>query len=118
MLSGTVRPIEYEVVTVTHAESVGVDSVAMANRFVGINEVVLLRCVDDRGDKLTAVGDLEHFRALLESGEASDPNGVELTHRGFPVVVRGWLRAPVKLSDWASTQPNYQPSQLIAHGSR
>jgi hypothetical protein len=88
-----VRLIEYEVVATAQAECAGVGSAAVATHLAGLEEVVLLRCVDDRGDKLTAVGDSERFRTILVSGEAMNPDGITLMRLGFPVVVLGWLRS-------------------------
>jgi hypothetical protein len=59
------------------------------------SQVAVLRCVDDHGDRLTAFGDSDHLRRLLDSGEASDPAGMALFRETFPVVLEGWLRNPV-----------------------
>jgi hypothetical protein len=58
-----------------------------------MNQVAVLRCVDDRGRKLTAVGDATQLRSLLASGAASDPAGMALPEQDFPVVVSGWPQA-------------------------
>jgi hypothetical protein len=86
---GTVRAIEYEVVFSSQAARMG---------FMGANEdpqgqVAVLRCVNDRGEKLTAFGDPEHLIALLASGEIRDPAGMRLTRPGFQFVARGWVKA-------------------------
>lgn len=57
------------------------------------DEFALLRCVDERGNKLTAVFDAHFFRSLLDSGEARDPNGMTIPKRGSSLVVVGWRRA-------------------------
>jgi hypothetical protein len=65
----------------------------VAKRLRSVSEVAIMRCVDDRGVKLTAVGYADRLRTLLRSGEASDPAGMTLLSSGFPVVVQGWLKA-------------------------
>jgi hypothetical protein len=57
-----------------------------------VTQVALVRCVDTSGTKLTAFGDCDHLRRLLESGEASNPAGMVLSKQTFPVVLPGWLR--------------------------
>jgi len=49
-----------------------------------MTEVLLLRCVDDRGNKRTAVGDVARFRTLLTGGEVSNPDGITLDAPGIP----------------------------------
>jgi len=88
----TVRAIEYEILPRSKATGIGLS--ADVERDLGhLAQVAVLRCVDDHGDKLTALGDAEHLRTLLESGEASDPSGMKLLRRAFPVVIRGWPQA-------------------------
>jgi hypothetical protein len=91
-LSATVRAIEYEIVPKFQIENIGLPSTAV-DRLGTQAHVGVLRCVDDRGDKVTVVGDAGRLRELLSSGEASDPAGMQLAEREFPVVVRGWLQA-------------------------
>lgn len=93
MRSGTVRPIEYEIVPRSQAASIGLGSDTVARYLSFVDEVAVLRCVDDDGEKLTAVGYADHLRTLLRSGEASDPAGMKLLKSGFPVVVSGWRQA-------------------------
>jgi hypothetical protein len=90
--SGTLRPIEYEVTSREQAENTGLTGEAA--EYLGIlAEVAVLRCVDERGKKLTAIGDPEDLQELLESGKAGDPDGVKLPPGTFPIVLQGWLRA-------------------------
>jgi len=88
----TVRAIEYEILPTTEAASIGLTRAAV-ERLGARSQVAVLRCVDDHGHKLTALGDAEYLRGLLESGEASNPSGMKLLRRGFPVVLRGWPQA-------------------------
>jgi hypothetical protein len=90
----TVRAIDYEVVSRDKAKTIGGLSVAAVEKYLGtLSKVAVLRCVDDHGEKLTAVGDARHLKELLDSGEASDPAGMKLRRQDFPVVIRGWLQA-------------------------
>jgi len=90
VLPGAVRPIEYEVMPTNEAASIGV----APDVFVGMmDEIGVIRCVDDRGEKLTTVCDAKHLRRILLSGEASEPSGMRLSRQVFPVVILGWVRA-------------------------
>ena len=89
----TVRAIEYEIVPADQAANLGLISAAVGARLGSETRVAVLRCVDSRGQKLTAVGDARHLQELLDSGEASQPTGMDLSKQAFPVVFQGWLRA-------------------------
>ena len=80
-----VRAVEYEMVD---PEQFG----TIKQRLGNLEEVAVLRCVDRRGVKLTAMGDPAHLRALLATGQASNRDGVALRRTHWPVVVRGWLK--------------------------
>jgi len=88
----TVRAIEYEIVSKDTMAKIGVPQ-SEIERLGPDPEVAVLRCVAPDGDKLTAVGEVRRLRKLLASGEASDPAGMRLRKREFPVVLRGWLKA-------------------------
>ena len=90
-----VRPIEYEVMRVADARGLGVARATVEAHLGPDPEMAVLRCVDRDGEKLTAVGRVERWKALLASGEAGDPNGLSLSERDFPVVVRGWPNLPM-----------------------
>ena len=87
-----VRAIEYEIWQREEAVKRGLVS-EEADRLEGLQEVAVLKCVDDRGQKLTAFGDVKHLRGLLETGEARDPAGMTLSPPAFPLVLSGWLQA-------------------------
>jgi hypothetical protein len=89
----TVRAIDYEVVPRDKARTFGLSTDAIDKCLGSLTKVAVLRCVDDTGEKITALGDSEALRELLDSGEASDPAGMKLMRRAFPVVIRGWLQA-------------------------
>lgn len=88
-----VRAIEYEIWRRDEAIERGIALEEADDHPDGIDEVAVLKCVDDRGQKLTAVGDVTHLRGLLASGEARDPAGMTLSPPAFPVVLPGWLQA-------------------------
>jgi hypothetical protein len=90
---GTVRIIEYEIVSKGTAASMGLLTSAVAETPGASTDVALLRCVDIHGEKFTALGEVEAFRTLLASGQASDPSGIRLPNREFPVLRRGWPQA-------------------------
>lgn len=87
-----VRAIEYEIVPKFQIEMIGLTADAV-DSLGPRSQVGVLRCVDGHGDKVTVMGDAGRLRELLASGEASDPAGMRLAEREFPVVVRGWLKA-------------------------
>jgi hypothetical protein len=93
MQPGTVRTIEYEIVSRSEAERIGPPVVDAQPQLSTMAQVAVLRCVDDRGQKLTAVGDATQLRSLLASGAASDPSGMALQEQHFPVIVSGWPKA-------------------------
>jgi hypothetical protein len=89
----TVRAIDYETMPRDEVTGIGLSADAVDKYLGALAQVAVVRCVDGHGRKLTAVGDAEHLKDLLASGAASDPAGMTLVRRGFPVVIRGWLPA-------------------------
>jgi hypothetical protein len=90
---GCVRAIDYEIVSLDEATSMGLVTPAAFQPIGNWAQLAVVRCVDDSGEKLTAIGVDGHFRDLLASGDASDPRGMVLSKRGFPVVLPGWQPA-------------------------
>jgi len=86
-----VRAVDYEVVPTDEVTAIGLSPQHVHERLGATAQVGVLRCVDRRGTRLTALADAEHLRQLVKSGVAGDPDGIRLNDRGFPVVVRGWL---------------------------
>jgi hypothetical protein len=94
MQPGSVRAIEYEVMSRNRAVVVGLTVRHFNHELRSMPaELAVVRCVDDRGTRLTFVGDPRQFRKLLTSGRASDPEGVTLERESFPVVLTGWRQA-------------------------
>jgi hypothetical protein len=90
MQPGSVRAIEYEVMSRRRATGIGLTDKHLKGDLGAMSELAVLRCVDDRGTRLTFVGDPGQLRKLLSSGQASDPDGVRLGRESFPVVLSGW----------------------------
>jgi hypothetical protein len=90
---GTVRAIEYEIVSTGQASRIGLGGTSLAGELHAVSELGVLRCVDHLGKKLTVVGQAGHVRKLLASGEATDPRGMALKEQLFPVAVNGWIMA-------------------------
>jgi len=87
-----VRAIEYEDVPRDLAESVGLSPAEVNKYFGDSNELAVVRCVDRYGQKVTAVTDLGRFKQLLANGEAGDRDGMSVTTRTWPILLRGWLQ--------------------------
>jgi hypothetical protein len=88
---GAVRAIEYEIMDKGQAARIGLGGKSLAAELQATPELGVLRCVDHQGKKLTLVGQARHIRSLVASGKASDPGGMTLNEKSFPVVVNGWL---------------------------
>ena len=93
MQPGAVRAIEYEIMDQAQAARIGLGNKSLAAELQATPELGVLRCVDHRGNKLTLVGQGRHIQSLVASGKASDPDGMTLNEKSFPVVVDGWLIA-------------------------
>jgi hypothetical protein len=77
----------------TRPRTFGLSTDAIDKYLGTLTKVAVLRCVSDHDEKLTALGDSQALRELLDSGVASNPAGMKLMRRAFPVVIRGWLQA-------------------------
>jgi hypothetical protein len=88
---GTVRAIEYEIVDKEQMVRNGLRDPSLAGQLQASSQLGVLRCVDHQGKKVTLIGQASHVQNLVTSGKASDPSGMTLNDRAFPVVVSGWL---------------------------
>jgi hypothetical protein len=88
-----VKPIDYEVLPRAKASLIGLRPEHVEQHLGDLSEMAVLRCVDDRGEKLTAVGHPGQLREVLASGEDGVRQGVTLDQPRWPVVLRGWLQA-------------------------
>jgi hypothetical protein len=96
MRPGTqIRAIEWEVLPRDLAETIGLTPSEVKAHFGDQSDLAVVKCVcvDEAGEKFTCVTDTQHFKGLLESGEAGDPAGMTLTRATWPVVFRGWVEA-------------------------
>jgi hypothetical protein len=85
-----VRTIEYEIVPTSQAINAGLTTDPVGVHLRTMEQIAVLKCVDHRGQKLTAVGNADTLRTLLESGDASNPAGMALSQKEFPMVLPGW----------------------------
>ena len=90
---GIVRTLEWEVLPKNQASCLGLGSTALGGELRTARELAVLRCVDDRGKKITVIGAASHVRRLLGDGLAGSGNELNLNEELFPVVVNGWLNA-------------------------
>lgn len=88
-----VRAIEYENVPTERVGSIGSSAETVLTHLRTLANLAILRGVDDRGEKFTAVGDPEYLQALLASGEAGSPAGMKLQERRVPVIFHGLRQA-------------------------
>jgi hypothetical protein len=87
---GSVRTIEYEIVPTSQVVNAGLTTDPVGVHLRTLDQIAVLKCVDHRGEKVTAVGNPDTLRTLLENGDASDPAGMTLSRKEFPLVLPGW----------------------------
>jgi hypothetical protein len=90
VVSGGIRIIEYEIVAWTDLDRMG-DLSSLLSDVMKIGSYVgILRCTADNGRKVTFLGDAGATSQLVSSGAASNPTGVAIAKKDFPVMVEGW----------------------------
>ena len=90
MQPGSVRAVEYEILSSNQAASLGLIPSRLRNELGGLSQLGVLRCVDHQSRKVTVIGDARHVRKLIANGQASNPDGLDLNRQLFPVVMTGW----------------------------
>jgi hypothetical protein len=87
-----VHAVEYEVLP-RHLVSTatGLSAYHVDRRLGWIPDVALVKCVDDRGIRFTALGDSQGLAELVASSDSDDPQQIALATSRWPVVIRGWL---------------------------
>jgi hypothetical protein len=85
-----VRIIEYEVVHWSDLDAMGTLSTVLADALTIGSSIGFLRCVDDHGRKVTFAGGADATKQLVASGAASQPAGISLSKKDFPVMLEGW----------------------------
>jgi hypothetical protein len=88
--SGGTRIIEYEVVPWAGLSGMGDLPTLVTDAMGAVSHVGILRCITDGGRKVTFVGQADATVELVRSGAASNPNGVNLSKKSFPVMLEGW----------------------------
>ncbi len=87
-----VRAIEYAVVSRDMADLVGLSPAVVKVKFGELSDLAVLKCVDLRGRKLTAVGDPDDLRDMLANTGARRSDDLDLTESRWPVLMRGWYQ--------------------------
>ena len=95
MQPGSVRAVEYEVLSSNQADSIGLTPSKLRNELGGLSQLGVLRCVDHQSRKLTVIGDARHVQKLIADGQAGNPDGLDLNEQVFPVVMTGWKSSQV-----------------------
>ncbi len=88
-----VRAIEYRILNRQEFVAAGLATRRSGRQLASLPEIAVMKCVDQAGQKKTVLGDATHLRHLLETGVASDPEGMDLSQPKFPVVLDGWQAA-------------------------
>jgi hypothetical protein len=87
--SGGTRIIEYQVVPWSDLLAMGDLSSLVTNAMGTVTQVGILRCVTNDGKRVTFVGRADATNALVASGAASNPAGVAIPKKSFPVMLEG-----------------------------
>jgi hypothetical protein len=90
MQPGSIRAVEYEILSSNQAARIGSTPSALRNELGGLSKLGVLRCVDHQSRKLTVIGDGRQVQKLIANGQASSPVGPNLSEQAFPVVLTGW----------------------------
>lgn len=90
MQPGSVRAVEYEILSSNRAVSLGLTPGRLRNELGGLAQLGVLRCVDHQSRKITVIGDARHIKWLIANGQAADPQGLALNQQMFPVMLPGW----------------------------
>jgi hypothetical protein len=89
-VSGGARIIEYEIVSWAELAQMGDLCTLLAQNMTIGSSVGILRCVTRTRRKVTFAGDADVARTLVASGAASNPAGIEISKKAFPVMLVGW----------------------------
>jgi hypothetical protein len=89
-VAASVRIIEYEVVYWSDLDVMGDLPTLLADSMTIGSSVGFLRCVTRDGRKVTFAGNAQATKLLISSGAASQPSGVAIPKKDFPVMLEGW----------------------------
>ena len=90
MPSGGTRIIEYQIVLWADLSTMGNFQSLAQDALGSVAEVGILRCVTEDDRRLTFLGDAAATQELVRSGAASNPDGVALAKKLFPIMLAGW----------------------------
>lgn len=91
-----VRVVEYEILLWSDLYRMG-DLVAHIGDSLEVGSALgILRCVTGNGRQVTYVGSADATEKLVKSGVASQPDGIAIPRKIFPVMLEGW---PYRLRD-------------------
>lgn len=88
-----VRAIQYETVPGDLADGLGLSPVEVKKLFADLNDLAVLWCANQFGQRLTAVGDPNDLREMLSRDEPRRRDDRELARSRWPVLLRGWRQA-------------------------
>jgi hypothetical protein len=89
-VSGGARIIEYEIVDWDELVKMGDLPILLGESMPAGSLVGILRCVTTNHRKVTFAGDAAAARQLIASGAASNPRGIQISKKEFPVMLVGW----------------------------
>ena len=89
MQPGSIRAVEYEILSSNQAAGIGSTPRTLTNGLGGLSKLGALRCVDHQSRKITVIGDARHVQKLIANGHAGNPVGLNLNEQPFPVVLTG-----------------------------
>ncbi|HZU81217.1 MAG TPA: hypothetical protein VE991_14970 [Acidimicrobiales bacterium] len=85
-----VTAIEYTLVPRDMAQQLGLSPGEMKELLGDQMELAVVKCVDPRGKKLTAVGDPVDLRLQLSAGTERRRDELELDQPKWPILLQGW----------------------------
>jgi hypothetical protein len=88
--SGGTRIIEYQIVSWADLNTMGDFSRLVLDAMGTVAEVGILRCATEDGRRLTFIGEAAATEELVRSGAASNPEGIAIAKKPFPIMLAGW----------------------------
>ena len=82
--------IEYEIIPWSDLDGMGDLYVQLKEALGPTPQVGIIRCVTKHGQKVTFASCGRATRELIKSGSASNPNGIAISKKNFPVMLDGW----------------------------
>jgi hypothetical protein len=82
--------IEYEIISWADVDGMGDLAVRLKETMGGAPQVGIIRCVTNDGHKVTFASCAKATKELVKSGVASNPDGIAIPKKAFPVMLEGW----------------------------